>query len=54
MFSSHCPHCKSIEYRRVGIRNLVEQLFAGILWPCRCELCGRHFLMFRWQLRGTS
>jgi predicted Zn-ribbon and HTH transcriptional regulator len=48
-FSAHCPHCKSIEFRSVGVRNTIEKIVFWILRPCRCGLCGRHFFLFRWQ-----
>ena len=56
MFSARCPHCGSIEFRGVGVRNLVERVLRWILLPYRCELCGRHFFLIRWRapLEGTS
>ena len=49
LFSSRCPHCRSIEFRSVGIRNGVEQAFQWLLQPYRCSLCGRHFFLFKWM-----
>jgi hypothetical protein len=49
MFVTHCPHCRSIEFRRVGWRNSMEKAMAWLLLPYRCELCGHHFFLFRWQ-----
>jgi transposase-like protein len=50
IFSTRCPHCKSILFRRVGFRNAIEQGFRWLLQPCRCALCGHHFFLFRWQI----
>jgi hypothetical protein len=44
-----CPNCRSIEFRRVDAENLPEKLFYWILQPCRCDFCGRHLYLFRWQ-----
>lgn len=49
-FSTDCPHCGSIEYRNVGVRNFLEQAVFWLLQPCRCDFCGRHYYLFRWQL----
>jgi hypothetical protein len=49
LFSSHCPYCKSVEFRTVGVRNTIEQAFYWLLQPCRCEICGHHLFLFRWQ-----
>jgi len=56
LFSKRCPHCKSIEFRRVGARNATEKAFHWLLQPFRCGLCDRHFYMARWQapLRETA
>jgi hypothetical protein len=52
--TGRCPHCRSIDFRTVGVRNRME---AAVLWmirPQRCELCGRHFFLFRWLVvEGT-
>ena len=48
IFSTHCPHCRSIEFRSVGVRNIMERALLWLLLPYRCSLCGRHFLLFRW------
>jgi transposase-like protein len=55
-FSKQCPHCKSVDFRAVGVRNAMEKAFLWILLPFRCGLCGRHFFLFRWQapLEGTA
>lgn len=50
LFSTRCPHCGSIEYRSVGVRNVLEQAFLWLMQPCRCDFCGRHYFLFRWQL----
>jgi transposase-like protein len=49
MFSTRCPHCKSIEFRSVGIRNAIEGAIHWLLLPYRCSLCGHHFFLFRWR-----
>jgi transposase-like protein len=49
LFSAHCPHCRSIELRSVGVRNSMEKMFLWLLQPYRCCLCGRHFFLYRWQ-----
>ena len=51
-----CPNCKSVEFRGVGVRNQIEQFLHWILWPYRCDLCGRHFFLLRWRapLEGTA
>jgi transposase-like protein len=48
---AHCPHCKSIDLRDVGIRNAFEQAIFWLLQPYRCSLCGKHFFLFRWQVQ---
>jgi transposase-like protein len=48
MLSARCPHCKSVEFRNVGLRNGVERSLAWLVAPFRCNLCGRHFFLFRW------
>ena len=48
MFTPHCPRCRSIDYRGVGVRNVVEHVLHWILLPQRCTLCGNHFFLFRW------
>jgi len=48
-FSAGCPHCRSVDFRTVGVRNHVEKLIYWLLRPCRCGLCGKHFFLFRWQ-----
>ncbi len=56
LFSASCPHCSSIEFRGVGVRNTLEGAFHFILHPYRCCFCGHHFFLFRWQapLEGTA
>ncbi len=49
LFSAQCPYCRSIDFRRVGIRNTMEKMLFWLLQPYRCGLCGRHFFLFRWQ-----
>jgi predicted Zn-ribbon and HTH transcriptional regulator len=44
-----CKHCHSIEFRAVGTRNALERSIYFLLQPYRCELCGNHFFLFRWQ-----
>lgn len=43
-----CPHCKSIEFRSVGVRNAIESAIYWLFQPYRCELCGHHFFLIRW------
>ena len=50
LFRAKCPRCRSIDFRTVGMRNVVERTLHRLLQPCRCSLCGRHFLVFRWQV----
>jgi len=47
--SAICPHCHSIDFRVVGVRNSVEEWLSWLLRPCKCGLCGRYFLLFYWQ-----
>jgi hypothetical protein len=49
LFARRCPHCKSIDFRNVGVRNAVETALQWLLQPYRCSLCGHHFFLFRWQ-----
>ena len=49
LFSTGCPYCRSIDFRSVDIRNALERAFLWLTHPYRCELCGRHFFLFRWQ-----
>ncbi|MCX6594175.1 MAG: hypothetical protein NTZ56_21890 [Acidobacteria bacterium] len=49
LFNPRCPFCRSIVFRRVGPRNGLEQALLWLLQPCRCELCGHHFFVVRWQ-----
>lgn len=48
MFSSHCPHCQSLDFRSVGVRNAIESAIHWLFRPYRCGLCGRHFFLLRW------
>jgi transposase-like protein len=50
LLSTRCPHCKSIDFRSVGVRSTFERAFHWLLQPYRCSLCGRHFCLFRWQI----
>ena len=47
LFENRCPHCKSIDFRDVGIRNGVEKALRWLVHPYRCSLCGHHFYLFR-------
>ena len=33
LFSRHCPHCRSVEFRGVGARNAFEKAVHWILLP---------------------
>ena len=48
--STRCPYCKSIEFRSVGVRSEFERVFLWLRQPYRCDLCGHHFFLFRWQV----
>jgi hypothetical protein len=48
MFSASCPHCRSVDFRAVGVRNFLERAIHWIVLPYRCSLCGRHFYLYRW------
>jgi hypothetical protein len=48
VFSARCPHCRSVDFRGVGVRNTMESFVHFILLPYRCALCGHHFFLFRW------
>jgi transposase-like protein len=48
--STRCPHCKSADFRSVGVRNALEEAIHWLLMPFRCGLCGRHFFLFRWRV----
>jgi len=48
LFSTRCPYCRSIEFRGVGVRNVIESAFQWLLKPYRCSLCGHHFFLLRW------
>ncbi|MCX6596658.1 MAG: hypothetical protein NTV70_09860 [Acidobacteria bacterium] len=54
LFSPRCPFCRSIVIRRVGVRNGFEQALFWLLQPYRCELCGHHFFLVRWQAPAES
>jgi hypothetical protein len=47
-FTGRCPHCRSVDFRAVGVRNRIEAALLWLLTPQRCELCGRHFFLSRW------
>ena len=49
MLFPRCPHCRSVDFRVVGVRNFIEVAFHWIFLPYRCALCGRHFFLFRWR-----
>jgi hypothetical protein len=44
-----CPHCRSIDFRKVGTRGPWEESFSWLLQPFRCGLCGHPFYLFLWQ-----
>jgi transposase-like protein len=48
MFTARCPHCRSVDFRSVGVRNALEGVLHWLLQPYRCALCGKHFFLFRW------
>jgi hypothetical protein len=48
MFIARCPHCRSVDYRSVGVRSALESAVRWVLRPYRCGLCGRHFFLFWW------
>ena len=56
LFSSRCPYCRSVEFRTVGVRNDIERAIYWLIQPYRCEFCGHHLFLFRWQApaEGTS
>lgn len=49
-----CPHCSSIEFRDVGVRNALERAIHWLLLPYRCDFCGHHFFLFRWRHTSSS
>jgi hypothetical protein len=51
---THCPHCKSVEYRSVETTTVLEQVFQWLVLPFRCTLCGHHFFLFRWLAAGFT
>lgn len=54
LFSMQCPHCRSIQFRSVGLRNGMERAFGWLFHPYRCGLCGKHFFLFRTPVAGTA
>ena len=54
MFSMRCPHCKSVDFRSVGMRNGIERAIHWLLRPYRCGLCGHHFFLFRWMIPAEA
>jgi predicted Zn-ribbon and HTH transcriptional regulator len=56
MLIARCPHCKSVDFRGVGLRNWLERMARFVLAPYRCSLCGRHFFLLRWTApaEGTA
>jgi hypothetical protein len=48
LFSRSCPYCRSIDFRKVGVRNSLEQAVYWLIQPYRCDLCGHHFFHVRW------
>jgi transposase-like protein len=49
LFSTSCPHCRSIDFRSVGTRNALERAIHFLLHPFKCELCGHHFFLLWWH-----
>lgn len=56
VFSARCPHCRSVDFRGVGVRNAMESMLRFIVSPYRCSLCGHHFFLLRWlaPIAGTA
>jgi hypothetical protein len=54
LFSTRCPHCRSIDFRRGDTRNAIETTFQWLLQPYWCSLCGHRFFLFRWQIAVGS
>jgi len=52
--AARCPHCQSIDYRKVGARGSFEEAMHWLLRPFRCGLCGHHFYLLPWQFAGNS
>lgn len=50
LFSTRCPHCRSIDFRSGDTRNVIETAFQWLLQPYWCSLCGQRFFLFRWQI----
>jgi transposase-like protein len=50
LFSTRCPHCRSIDFRSGNTRNAIETAFQWLLQPYWCSLCGHRFFLFRWQI----
>ena len=34
----------------IGMQNAIERALRWLLQPCRCDLCGHPFYLFRWQV----
>jgi hypothetical protein len=47
LFSTHCPHCRSIDFRIADARNAIETALLSLFQPYWCCLCGHHFFLFR-------
>lgn len=56
LFATRCPHCRSIDFRSSGAKNVMEIAFQWLLQPCWCSLCGHRFFLFRWlvPVGGTA
>jgi predicted Zn-ribbon and HTH transcriptional regulator len=56
VLSARCPHCRSVDFRGVGVQNALERLLHFVLIPYRCSLCGHHFFLLRWRapIAGTA
>ena len=52
--SAQCPHCRSVHFRSVGMRNGMERALNWLVRPFRCELCGHHFFLFRWLIPAEA
>jgi len=50
LFSTGCPHCRSIDFRSGNTRNAIGTAFQWLLQPYWCSLCGHRFFLFRWQI----
>lgn len=37
-FSTRCAHCRSVDFRTLGVRNAIERALHWLLQPYRCSL----------------